>query len=188
REKALGERLSGGTRPDTTAVSNAPKVQRGTSAYTRARVNGAGRKNYHRPAKTQRDRSLSRPRSQILRARDNYANTLPRWLALRADDDKTQILTPPRPRGGSIDPPSDTETEIPPVHPVRSLTHPSRRGPSTLHPSGAAAAREQSIRFTWIRRVRNLWITPKKLMKAPARPYTSPRAWERGEFCYRRKS
>ncbi|EGI67344.1 hypothetical protein G5I_03987 [Acromyrmex echinatior] len=129
-------------------------------------------------------------RSQILCARDNYANTLPRWLVLRADNDKTQILTPAvlkrenkdltlhlrvaqefslqrtmiatvihggqPPRGGSIDPPSDTET-----------SHPSQPGqlqPSTLP---GAAAREQSIRFTWIRRVRNLWITPKKLMKAP---------------------
>jgi len=57
-------------------------------------VNGAGTKNYHRPAKTLTDRSLSR--SQILRARDNYANTLPRFLAptCEADDDKTQILTP----------------------------------------------------------------------------------------------
>lgn len=32
--------------------------------------------------------------SQILCARDNYANTFPRWLVLRADNDKTQILTP----------------------------------------------------------------------------------------------
>ncbi|KYM76007.1 hypothetical protein ALC53_13492 [Atta colombica] len=140
-------------------------------------------------------------RSQILCARDNYANTLPRWLVLRADNDKTQILTltvlkrenkadeelfnfsslycslrvaqefslhwysskiatvihgGQPPRGGSIDPPSDTET-----------SHPSQPGqlqPSTLP---GAAAREQSIRFTWIRRVCNLWITPKKLMKAP---------------------
>lgn len=59
-------------------------------AYTR--VGMARGKNYHLPAKTERDRSLVR--SQILRARDNYANTLPRWSALRADDDKTQILTP----------------------------------------------------------------------------------------------
>jgi len=33
-------------------------------------------------------------RLQILCARDNYANTLPRWFVLRADNDKTQILTP----------------------------------------------------------------------------------------------
>lgn len=33
-------------------------------------------------------------RSQILCARDNYANTFPRWFVLRADNDKTQILTP----------------------------------------------------------------------------------------------
>ncbi|TGZ49443.1 Uncharacterized protein DBV15_08254 [Temnothorax longispinosus] len=71
-------------------------------------------------------------RSQILCARDNYANTLPRWLVPRADNDKTQILTPTAlkrenkatvihggqpPRGGSIDPPPDTETSHPPIPP-----------------------------------------------------------------------
>jgi len=52
--------------------------------------------------------------------------------------------------------------------------------PSSLQ--GAATAREQSIRFTWIRRVRNLWITPKKLMKAPA-PMPVRVRGEEGEFC-----
>jgi len=80
----LGERLSTGM------VSTHQKYKCDTSP----RVNGAGTKNYHRPAKTLTDRSLSR--SQILHGRDNYANTLARSLAptCEADDDKTQILTP----------------------------------------------------------------------------------------------